>query len=75
MNELISCGQIQTDKLVLANQPDIVVEDKQRKTAAVTDVATISRSTILTHIHNITWKGKSGCGEGNKVWKGLTRYS
>lgn len=27
--------QIQTDKIVVANQPDIVVVDKQRNTAAV----------------------------------------
>lgn len=31
--------QIQTAKLVMANQPYIIVVDKQRKTAVVIDVA------------------------------------
>lgn len=31
--------QIQTDKQVVANQPDIVVVEKQKKTAVVIDVA------------------------------------
>ncbi|TWW75805.1 hypothetical protein D4764_13G0004670 [Takifugu flavidus] len=31
--------QIQTDKMVVANQPDIVVIDKHQKTVVVIDVA------------------------------------
>ena len=31
--------QIQTDKLVMANQPDVVVVDKHQRTAVVVDVA------------------------------------
>ncbi|TWW67382.1 hypothetical protein D4764_02G0004230 [Takifugu flavidus] len=38
--------QIQTDKMVVANQPDIVVVDKHRKTVVVIDVAIPSDSNI-----------------------------
>ena len=38
--------QIQTDRRVLANQPDIVAVDKQRKEAVVMDVAVPSDSSI-----------------------------
>lgn len=38
--------QIQTDKMVMANQPDIVVMDKQQKTVVVVDVAIPSDSNI-----------------------------
>lgn len=31
--------QIQTDRMLVANQLDIVIIDEQRRTAAVTDVA------------------------------------
>lgn len=31
--------QIQMDKMEMANQPDIVVVDKQKKTAVVIDIA------------------------------------
>lgn len=38
--------QIQTCKMVVANQPDIVVMDKQRKTAVVIDVVRPNDSNI-----------------------------
>lgn len=38
--------QIQTDKMVVANQPDIVEVNKQQKKAEVTDVAIRSDSNI-----------------------------
>lgn len=38
--------QIEKDKLVIANQPDIVVVDMQGKTAAVIDVAIPSDGSI-----------------------------
>ena len=38
--------QIQTDRLVMANQPDIVVVDKHQRTAVVVDLAIPSVSNI-----------------------------
>ena len=38
--------QIQNDKLVMANQPDIVVVDKHQRTAVVVDVAILNYSNI-----------------------------
>ncbi len=43
--------QIQTDKMVIANQPDIVVVDKQQKKAAVINVAIPSDSNIRKKEH------------------------
>lgn len=43
--------KIQTDKLVVANQPDIFVLDKQNKTAVVTDVTVPSDSNIRQKEH------------------------
>lgn len=43
--------QIQTDKMVMANQPNIVVVDKQQKTAVVVDVAIPSDSNIKKKEH------------------------
>ncbi|TWW59398.1 hypothetical protein D4764_06G0009280 [Takifugu flavidus] len=43
--------QIQTDKMVVANQPDIVVVDKHQKTVVVIDVAIPSDSSIRKKEH------------------------
>ncbi|MGZ7254081.1 hypothetical protein ACXWO5_10720, partial [Streptococcus pyogenes] len=43
--------QMQTDKMVVANQPDIVVVDKQKKTAVVIDVAVPNDSNIRKKEH------------------------
>ncbi len=43
--------QIQTDKMAIANQPDIVVVDKQRKTAVVIEVAIPSDNNIKKKEH------------------------
>lgn len=46
--------QIQTDKVVMANQPDIVA-DKQRNTAVVIDVAMPSSSKIRKKENTRSW--------------------
>lgn len=43
-NPFWSDFHIQTDKLVKANQPDIILVDKQRKSAVVIDVAILNES-------------------------------
>ena len=43
--------QIQTNKLVMANQPDIVVVDKHQRTAVVVDVTITSNSNIRKKEH------------------------
>ena len=43
--------QIQTDKMVMANQPDIVIIDKQQRKAVVIDVAIPSDSNIKKKEH------------------------
>ncbi|TWW61003.1 hypothetical protein D4764_05G0010930 [Takifugu flavidus] len=43
--------QIQTDKMVVANQPDIVVVNKHQKTVVVIDVAIPSDSNIRKNEH------------------------
>ena len=42
---------IQTDKMVIANQPDIVLVDKHQRTAVVIDVAIPSDSNIRKKEH------------------------
>ena len=42
---------IPTDKLVVANQPDIVLIDKQQKKAVVIDIAILSKSNIKKKDH------------------------
>ena len=43
--------QIQTDKLVVANEPDIAVVDEHQKTAVVVDVAIPSGGNIRKKEH------------------------
>lgn len=50
-NDHLRDFQINTDKLVMANQPDIVVVYKQRKMAVVLEVAIISDSNIRKKEH------------------------
>ncbi|TWW64336.1 hypothetical protein D4764_03G0013440 [Takifugu flavidus] len=59
--------QIQTDKMVVANQPDIVVVDKPQNTVVVIDVAIPSDSNIRKKEHKKLEKyqelkeGKKNC--------------
>lgn len=42
---------MQTDRLVMANEPEIVVVDKQRKTAVVIDIVVLSNGNIRKKEH------------------------
>lgn len=44
-------SQSQTDKLMMANQPDIMLFDKQQRGEVVTDIATPSDSNIRKEEH------------------------
>ncbi|TWW73335.1 hypothetical protein D4764_15G0007290 [Takifugu flavidus] len=50
--------EIQADKMVVANQPDIVVVDKHRKTVVVIDVAIPSDSNIRKNTRS--WRSTKG---------------
>ena len=63
--------QIQTDKLLIANQPDTVVVDKHQRTAVVVDVAILRDGNIRKKEHeklekegevrqNVGFEGSSG---------------
>ena len=57
-------SQIQTDRKVLANQPDIVVVDKQKKEAMVIDVAVPRDSNIKKEYEKLEkYQGSKGTGE------------
>ena len=60
--------KIQTDKLVMANQPDIVVVDKHRKRAAVIDVAIPSDSNIRKKEHEKLEKYQGLKEQLEKMW-------
>lgn len=61
--------QIQVDKLVMGNQPDIVVMDKQRKMTAVTDVEMPSESKIRKKEHKKPEKSHWLRGELDTMWQ------
>ncbi len=61
--------KIQTDKLVMANQPDIVLIDKQQKKALVIDVAIPSDSNIRKKEHEKLEKYQGLKEELEKMWK------
>lgn len=51
MNDLAKMlWEIQTDKLVMANSPDLAVMNKQKKVAVI-DVAVLSDSCIMVNKH------------------------
>ena len=60
--------QFQTDKLVMANQPDIVVVDKEQKTVTVVDVAIPSDSNIRKKEHQKLEKYQGLREELEKMW-------
>ena len=60
--------QFQTDKLVMANQPDIVVVDKEQKTVTVVDVAIPSDSNIRKKEHEKLEKYQGLREELEKMW-------
>ncbi len=60
--------QIQTDKMVVANQPDIVVVDKQWKKAVVIDVAMLSDSNIRKKEHQKLEKYQGLMEELERMW-------
>ncbi|TWW73485.1 hypothetical protein D4764_15G0008790 [Takifugu flavidus] len=60
--------QIQTDKMVVANQPDIVVVDKHRKTVVVIDVAIPSDSNIRKKEHEKLEKYQGLKEEMERMW-------
>uniref|UniRef100_A0A087YQ23 Uncharacterized protein n=1 Tax=Poecilia formosa TaxID=48698 RepID=A0A087YQ23_POEFO len=61
--------QIQTDKMVMANQPDIVVVDKQQRKAVVVDVAIPSDYNIRKKEHEKLEKYQGLREELEKAWK------
>ncbi|XP_076747453.1 uncharacterized protein LOC143421715 [Maylandia zebra] len=61
--------QIQTDKMVVANQPDIVVVDKQKKTAVVIDVAVPNDSNIGKKEHEKLEKYQGLREELERMWR------
>ena len=61
--------QIQTDKMVVANQPDIVVVDKQKKTAVVIDVAVPNDSNIRKKEHEKLEKYQGLREELERMWR------
>lgn len=67
--------QIQMDKLMMTNQPDIVILDKQRRKAVVTEVATSSDSSIKKKEHEKLGKYQ-GLREALKsTWKVKARVA
>ncbi|TWW62748.1 hypothetical protein D4764_04G0013950 [Takifugu flavidus] len=60
--------QIQTDKMVVANQPDRVVVDKHRKTVVVIDVAIPSDSNIRKKEHEKLEKYQGLKEEMERMW-------
>uniref|UniRef100_A0A3B5PPD0 Reverse transcriptase domain-containing protein n=1 Tax=Xiphophorus maculatus TaxID=8083 RepID=A0A3B5PPD0_XIPMA len=61
--------QIQTDKMVMANQPDIVVVDKQQRKAVVIDVAIPSDCNIRKKEHEKLEKYQGLREELERAWK------
>ncbi|CAI5636064.1 unnamed protein product [Oreochromis niloticus] len=61
--------QMQTDKMVVANQPDIVVVDKQKKTAVVIDVAVPNDSNIRKKEHEKLEKYQGLREELERMWR------
>ncbi|KAM9816571.1 carbohydrate sulfotransferase 6 isoform X4 [Syngnathus typhle] len=61
--------QIQTDKMVMANQPDIVVVDKQQKKAVVVDIAIPSDGNIRKKELEKLEKYQGLKEELEKAWK------
>ena len=60
---------IQTDKHVIANRPDIVIVDKEKKTATVIDVAVPSDCNIRKKEHEKIDKYQGLREEMEKMWK------
>ncbi|XP_054913489.1 uncharacterized protein LOC129377515 [Poeciliopsis prolifica] len=61
--------QIQTDKMVMANQPDIVVVDKHQRKAVVVDVAIPSDCNIRKKEHEKLEKYQGLREELERAWK------
>ncbi|CAK6975403.1 hypothetical protein D4764_15G0008790, partial [Scomber scombrus] len=68
MTEFLLDFQIQTDKLVMSNQPDIVLIDKKQKKAMVIDVAILSNSNIRKKDHEKLVKYQGLKEELEKMW-------
>ncbi|TWW53461.1 uncharacterized protein LOC130519722 [Takifugu flavidus] len=60
--------QIQTDKMVVANQPDIVVVDKHQKTVVVIDVAIPNDGNIRKKEHEKLEKYRGLKEEMERMW-------
>ena len=60
---------IQTDRKVLANQPDIVIVDKQKKEAAVIEVAVPSDSNMRKKEYKKLEKYRGMKEELERMWK------
>uniref|UniRef100_A0A3P9HPM2 Gypsy retrotransposon integrase-like protein 1 n=1 Tax=Oryzias latipes TaxID=8090 RepID=A0A3P9HPM2_ORYLA len=63
--------QIQTDRMVMANQPDIVAVDKEQRKDVVVDVAVPSEGNIRKKEHENLEKYQGLREELEKAWKGL----
>ena len=61
--------QIQTDRKVLVNQPDIVVIDKEKKEAVVIDIAVPSNSNIKKKEYEKLEKHQGLKEELERTWK------
>ncbi|XP_055359974.1 uncharacterized protein LOC129603341 [Betta splendens] len=61
--------QIQTDRMVIVNQPDIVVVDKEQRKAVVVDVAIPSNGNIRKKEHEKLEKYQGLREELEKAWK------
>ncbi|XP_024121103.1 uncharacterized protein LOC112142083 [Oryzias melastigma] len=61
--------QIQTDRMVMENQPDIVVVDKEQRKAVVVDVAVPSHGNIKKKEHEKLEKYQGLREELEKAWK------
>ena len=61
--------QIQTDRMVMANQPDIVVVDKEQRKAVVVDIAIPSDCNIRKKEHEKLEKYQALREELEKAWK------
>ncbi|XP_051924320.1 uncharacterized protein LOC127602290 [Hippocampus zosterae] len=61
--------QIQTDKMVMANQPDIVIIDKGKRKAVVVDVAVPSDGNIRKKEHEKLEKYQGLREELERAWK------
>ena len=60
---------VQTDKHVIANRPDIVIIDKEKKTAIIIDVAVPSDCNIMKKEHEKIDKYQGLREEMEKMWK------